>query len=180
VLLAIACVVLWLSRRREVPLAAPFSDPAIVKAIVAIAPPGWRLVRTDRDQLPRGQHLDDDYRKHWHGGDELTLAGPTKIAVSASPHDIEAVESLEVWILPSTYPDAPLYFDLFGCQVAERIFKDHRVTIYALTSRYDGIDNIDNMCGDVYSETSTLHPSASGLPVSWKSYKVDVAKALQR
>jgi hypothetical protein len=179
-LLAIGCVALWLSRRREVPLAAPFSDPAVPHAILAVVPPDWRLVRTDRDQLPRGQHWDDEYRNHWHGGDELTLAGPAKIAISAPPKAIEAVESLEVWILPSTYPEASLSLNLFGCQIAERIFRDNGVAIYALTSRYDGVDNIDSMCGDAYSETSKLPPSREGLPISWRSYRTDIAKALGR
>jgi hypothetical protein len=179
VLIALGCVGFLLSGRREVPLAAPFSDPAVAQAIVAAAPPGWRLVRTDRDQLPRGQHWDDEYRKHWHGGEELTLAGPTKIAVSVPPKEIEAIESLELWILPSTYPDGSLSLDLFGCQIADRIFRDGSVTIYALTSRYDGTDDLDSMCGDVYSETSILRPPTKGLPISWKSYRTDIAGALR-
>jgi hypothetical protein len=179
VLIALGCVGFWLSGRREIPLAAPFSDSAVAQAIVAAAPPGWRLVRTDRDRLPRGQHWDDGYRDHWHGGEELTLAGPTKIAVSAPPKQIEAIESLEVWVLPSTYPDGSLSMDLFGCQMADRIFRDGNVAIYALTSRYDATDDLDSMCGDVYSETSILPRSTQGLPISWTSYRIDIARALQ-
>src|SRR3982074_281066 len=99
VLIALGCVGFWQTSRREVPLAAPFSDPTVAPAIVAAAPPEWRLIRTDQDQLPRGQHWDDEYRKHWHGGEELTLTGPTKIAVSAPPREIEAIEALELWVL---------------------------------------------------------------------------------
>jgi hypothetical protein len=179
VLIALGCVGLWLTSRREVPLAAAFSDPTAVQAIVAVAPRGWRLVRTDQDQLPRGQHWDDEYRKDWHGGEELTLTGPTKVAVSASPKEIEAIEALELWILPSTYPDGSLSLDLFGCQTADRVFRDDRVTIYTLTSRYDGTHDLDSICGDAYSETSILGPPTKGLPISWKSYKIDIAGALR-
>src|SRR5260370_23366831 len=73
VLRALGCVGFRLTGRREVPLAAPFSDPTVVLAIVAAAAPGWRLVRTGQDQLPRGQHLDDEYRNHWHGGEVTRL-----------------------------------------------------------------------------------------------------------
>jgi hypothetical protein len=179
VLTALGCVGFWLTGRREVPLAAPFSDPTAVQAIAAGAPPGWRLVRTDQDQLPRGQHWDDEYRKHWHGGEELTLTGPTKIAISTPPKEINAIESLELWILPSTYPDGSFSLDLFGCQIADRIFRDGRVTIYGLTSRYDGTNHLDSMCGDTYLEASILGPPTKGLPISWKSYKIDIAGALR-
>jgi hypothetical protein len=163
-----------------VPLPAPFSAPAVAQAIVAAAPPGWRLVRTRQDRLPRGQHWDDEYRKRWHGGEELTLTGPTKIAVSVPPKEFKAVESLELWILPNTYPDGSLYMALFACQMADRIFRDGSVAIYALTSRYDGTDDLDGMCGDIYSETSPLPRSAHGLAISWESYRTDIAGALQR
>jgi hypothetical protein len=45
-----------------------------------------------------------------HGGEQLTLTGPTKITVrDPSVEKIEAIESPELWILPSTYPDGTLY-----------------------------------------------------------------------
>ena len=177
-LIVLAGAGVWLSGRRDVPLAAPFSDPAVAQAIVAAVPAGWRLARTDRDQLPRGQHWNDGYRDHWHGGEELTLTGPTKIAVSTPPREIDAVEALEVWILPGTYPDGSLAMALSACQMADQIYRDGRVTIYALTSRYDGQKDIDGLCGDVYSETSALGRPTKGLPISWKSYGRDIATAL--
>jgi predicted outer membrane lipoprotein len=170
---------IWLSHRREVPLAAAFSDPGIVQKIIGVAPPPWRIARVDHDQLPRGQHWDDDYSKHWHGGEELTLTGPTKVMVEDPPKEIEAVESLELWILPATYPDGSLAFDLFGEQMATEIFRDDRVSIYALTSRYDGKNTLDNDVSDVYSEKSILGPPTKGLPISWKSYEADIAGALR-
>jgi hypothetical protein len=91
----------WLGRRRDVSLTAPFSDPDVAQAIVAVAPPEWRLVRTDRDQLPRGQHWDDDYRKHWHDGDELTLAASMKIAVSVPPGSVDLAEYLSRGVVVS-------------------------------------------------------------------------------
>jgi hypothetical protein len=179
-LIALAGAGLWLSGPREVPLAAPFSDPAVAQAIVAAAPAGWRLVRAAQDQVPAGQHLDDGYRGHWHGGEALTLAGPTKVVVADPPRKIDAVESLEVWILPSTYPDGAAAMALFACQMAEKIYRDGRVTIYALTSRDDGSRTLDGLCGDVYSETSVLGPPKKSLPISWSSYGSDIAAALRR
>ena len=181
-LLLVAAVALggmWFFHRTEVPLTAAFSDPAIAHKIIGAAPPGWRLVRMDQDQLPRGQHFGDGYRNHWHGGEELTLTGPTKVVIEAAPKDIEAVEALELWILPGTYPDGSLDFDLFGYQMAEQIFRDDRVSIYALTSRFDGKNCVDSYISDVYSEKSVLKPSRSGLPISWKSYETDIPEALR-
>jgi hypothetical protein len=68
---------------------------------------------------------------------------------------------------------------LFGCQIENEILRDHRVAIYALTSRYDGIDDIDGMCGDAYAEMPTLGPATKGLPISGKSCGNDIARALR-
>jgi hypothetical protein len=179
ILIAAGCLGFWLTHRRETPLGARFSDPVIVREIVAAAPAGWRLARVDQDEVPRGQHWDDDYRQHWHGGEQLTLTGPTKVTASAPPQEIEAIESLELWILPGTYPDGSLQLNLFAYQTADAIFRDGRVVIYALTSRYAESGSLDNMVSDVYSEKSIFGPSTKGLPISWKSYEVDIARALR-
>jgi hypothetical protein len=180
--LVVACFIAFvLTRRREIPLAEPFSDPIAVQRIVEALPPGWRVAKIEEDQLPNGQHLDDDYRMHWHGGEELTLAGPTEIVIQFlnMPEPINAVESLELWIMPSTYPDGAPALAFFAYQIASEIYRDGKVAIYALTSRYNGHGSLDKYVSDVYREQSALAPVRSGLPISWTSYEADIAKALR-
>jgi hypothetical protein len=173
------CMAFVLTRHREIPLAEPFSDQTIVHKIVGALPSGWLVAKLEEDQLPSGQHWGDDYRTHWHGGEKLTLAGPTEIVVGSPPEAIKAVESLELWIMPSTYPDGSLEFALFAYQTAGEIYRDRKVAVYALTSRYDGHRNLDHYVSDVYQETSPLAPAKDGLAISWTSYKADISKALR-
>lgn len=170
-LLVAACIGFALTRQPQIPLAEPFSDPAVVQKIVGALPPGWRIAKIEEDRLPNGQHWDDGYRLHWHGGEELTVTGPTEISVLEPPMPAKAVESLELWIMPGTYPDESLDFALFATQIASAIYRDGKVAVYAVTSRYDGHRSLDQHVSDVYQEQSTLAPSKDGLAISWTSYK---------
>src|SRR5215472_12762651 len=51
---------------------------------------------------------------------------------------VRAVESLELWMMPSSYPDRTPDFALIGYQTARVIYRDRKVAVYAVTSRYDG------------------------------------------
>lgn len=86
---------------------------------------------------------------------------------------------MELWILPGTYPDEPLEIAPFATQIASEIYRDGKVAVYKLTSRFDGERSLDPHVSYVYREQSALAPAKSGLAISWTSYKADIGRALR-
>jgi hypothetical protein len=126
-----------------------------------------------------GPHEDDDFRKHLHGGEQLTSTGPTKVTVSAPPQEIEAFESLELWILPGHISRWVTPAQLFEYQTANEIFGEGRVVICALTSRYAESGSLDNMVSDFYSKSPNLDRQRKVSRFRGNHMRSSIARALR-
>lgn len=150
----------------------------------SVVPSGWSIVERIDGAPPYGIGVAPAQRQAFR---KLTLVGPERIMVSGyyckggsfCPQPIASREALELWLAPEatarTAGDAAM-----TTRGASVVASGHGWTLFALTSRYNGkVLDFNGGFTDSSSETSRLPKASSDLPLSWKSWRSDLAGAMQ-
>ena len=160
----------------------PYDNPAMTKAIVRVAPPGWKLAETKSDQIPWGHHWSDGYKGH--GGTKLTLVGPRDVEFrwsdnSGTPHEEPlAKESLELWIMPGQYREGMSILDFHAPVPADLVFSGKAVRIYGQPShRIVAQQRFQELLKQATATDWPRSPHRRETPLSWAAWKADVERA---
>lgn len=178
--IVLAGVITWGCGERGPELSQPYSNPKVADRLVGAAPQTWTLAERKEDQVPWGHHWSDGYRGH--GGTKLILVGPTPVNLhwqdqAGGWHEEPlARESLEVWILPAEYREGRWGFH--GPPPAELVAANRMDRVYALPSHRLNSEDEFNAFLKKVSATSWPASPHNGASLSWKSWKVDLTKAL--
>jgi hypothetical protein len=172
----------WSCDRLKGPeLAEPYSNPRLVKQVVAAMPHGWSLAETLEDQIPRGHHLSDGYKGH--GGTKVVLVGPTPVYLhwrdqGGSWHDDAlAKESVELYVMPPEYRqgwsgfDAPIPADLV---VANQVTRIYGLATHHLNSESE----FDRLLQRATVTSWPISPHSGTMSLSWETWKTDVSRAV--
>lgn len=154
-------------------------------------PAGWVASETRSNEIPFG-HYWGDWSGPYQGqrGTLLVITGPKPVSVwwsdndGRSHRDPVAVESVDVWLMPSAYRNNwRTLVSMHAPPQPDRIFADERVRVYARPSHRLTISDQQFRDDFMRKATQTSWPESpwnEPSRLSWGSWQADLRRALAR